>query len=273
MDGQCLKCLVNEFEERFQSEPAQFRDNACVICLSPLLTPVVVVERETWETLFHAGTFDELGRDFKISNASFKISNAFAKLVKMVGFPLDLLSSLMRDVAMTTREGKSVATFWDRKFHFVHLCDRGSCEMDAGCRVRGWVSHSWRAMDLLAGMNLTQQSGADVAYGNIRKKNNTLKCIVSPGTVTETTRQQPNGVVTSELTFKFSIAKVIVTIDPPNTCRTELSAADPLLTGPEGAELSRCPHLPPWDCSRREYAQLKFMQFIKDEPEISNNML
>jgi hypothetical protein len=31
---------------------------------------MVVVEREKWETLFHATTFDELGRDFKISNAS-----------------------------------------------------------------------------------------------------------------------------------------------------------------------------------------------------------
>jgi hypothetical protein len=43
---------------------------------------VVAVERETSKTLFHAATFDELGRDFKISNAS--------KLVKVVGFPLDL---------------------------------------------------------------------------------------------------------------------------------------------------------------------------------------
>jgi hypothetical protein len=97
MDGQCLECLVNEFEERFQSEVARFRDNACTICLGTVLThPVVVVERETWGTLFHVATFDELARDFKISNAS--------KLVKVVGFPPDLLSSWMRDVAMTTRE-------------------------------------------------------------------------------------------------------------------------------------------------------------------------
>jgi hypothetical protein len=44
---------------------------------------MVVVERETWETLFHAAIFDELGRDFKISNAS--------KVVKLVGFPPDML--------------------------------------------------------------------------------------------------------------------------------------------------------------------------------------
>jgi hypothetical protein len=80
-----LECLVNKFEERFRSEPARFRDSACPICLGPLLTLVVVVERETWETLINAATFDELGRDFKIPNAS--------KLVKVVGFPPDLLSS------------------------------------------------------------------------------------------------------------------------------------------------------------------------------------
>jgi hypothetical protein len=43
---------------------------------------MVVVKRETWKTLFRA-TFDELGRDFKTSNAS--------KVVKLVGFPPDLL--------------------------------------------------------------------------------------------------------------------------------------------------------------------------------------
>jgi hypothetical protein len=83
MGGQCLECLVTEFEKRFQSKPARFIDSACTICIGPLLTPVVVVERETWETLFYGATFDELGRDFKISNAS--------KLVKVVGFPPDLL--------------------------------------------------------------------------------------------------------------------------------------------------------------------------------------
>jgi hypothetical protein len=128
-------------------------------------------------------------------------------------------------------------------------------------------------MELLAGMHLTRQSGADVAYGNIPRKNNTLKIIIPPGTVTETTRQQPNGVVTSKLTFKFSTAKVVVTIDPPSTCRPKLSAAHPLLTGPEDVELTRYPHLPPWDCNQREYTQFKFMQSIHDEPEIYDNKL
>jgi hypothetical protein len=111
-----------------------------------------------------------------------------------------------------------------------------------------------------------------VAYGNIRRKNNTLKIIIPPGTVTETTRQQPNGVVTSELTFKFSTAKVVVT-DPPSICRPKLSATHPLFTGPVDADLSTYPHLPPWDYDQREYAQFKFMQYIHDEPEIHNNKL
>jgi hypothetical protein len=82
-------------------------------------------------------------------------------------------------------------------------------------------------MEVLAGMHLTQQSDADVAYGNIRIKSNTLKIIVPPGTVTETTRQQPNGVVTSELTFKFCTAKVVVTVDPLSICRPKLSKLTP----------------------------------------------
>jgi hypothetical protein len=103
-------------------------------------------------------------------------------------------------------------------------------------------------------MLLTRQSCADVAYGNIWRKNNTLKIIVPPCTVTETTRKQANGVVTSELAFKFSTAKVVLTLDPPITCRPKLSASHLLLTGPEGAELSRYPHLiPPWDFKQREY--------------------
>jgi hypothetical protein len=227
---------------------------------------MVVVERETWETLFHAATFDELGRDFKISNAS--------KVVKLVGFPPDLLSSWMKDIATTTRTGKSACHFWDREFRSVQFCDRGSCKKSGvGCRVRGWVFHTWYAMEQLAGMHLTRQAGADVAYGNIRRRNSTLKIIVPPGTVTETLRKQPNGIVTSEVTFKFSTAKVVVTVDPPSTCRPKLSASHPLSTGAEDADLSRYPHLPPWDCNQREYAQFKFMQSVRDEPEIYSSKL
>jgi hypothetical protein len=91
--------------------------------------------------------------------------------------------------------------------------------------------------------------------------------------VTETQRKQPNGIATSELTFKFNTAKVVVTVDPPSTCRPKLSAAHDLSTGAEDADLSRYPHLPPWDCNQREYAQFKLMQSVGDEPEIYNSKL
>jgi hypothetical protein len=111
LDGGCLDRLAEEFDEKYRSEPARYRDSACTICLGPLFTPMVVVERETWETLFHAATFDELDRDFKISNAS--------KVAKLVGFPPDMSSSWMKDIATTTRTGKSTCHFWDREFRSV----------------------------------------------------------------------------------------------------------------------------------------------------------
>jgi hypothetical protein len=152
--------------------------------------------------------------------------------------------------AWPQRVGKAGVIIWDRKFRAVQFCDRGSCEKkDVGWRVWGWFSHAWNAMELLAGMHLTRKLGADVAYGNTRRKNNTLKIIVPPGTVTKTTRQQHHCVITSQLTFKFSTARVVITTDPPSTCRPKLSAAHPLLTGPEDADFSRYPHLPVWDCN------------------------
>jgi hypothetical protein len=91
LDGECLDCLAEEFDEKFRPEPARYRISACSICLGPLLTPMVVVECKTWETLRYAWTVDELGRGFKISNAS--------KVLKLVGFPPDLLSIWMEDIA------------------------------------------------------------------------------------------------------------------------------------------------------------------------------
>jgi hypothetical protein len=96
---------VEEFEERYPAELGRYRDRSCVIYLGHVITPVVLVERETWEALFHTTTFDELGRDFRISNAS--------KLVKVLGFPLDQFTIWMKPVAMATRAGKSEDSFWD----------------------------------------------------------------------------------------------------------------------------------------------------------------
>jgi hypothetical protein len=77
-------------------------------------------------------------------------------------------------------------------------------------------------MELLTGMHLARQACADVAYGSIRRRNSTLKLIVPLGTVTETLRKQPKDIITLELTFKFSAAKVVDMVDPHSTCRPKL---------------------------------------------------
>jgi hypothetical protein len=102
---------MEEFEERYHAEPGRYRDSACEICLGPVIASVVLVKRPTWQTVFHATTFDELGRDSRILNAS--------KLVMVVGFPPDRLSNWIKAVAMATRVGKSEGTFWDHEFHSV----------------------------------------------------------------------------------------------------------------------------------------------------------
>jgi hypothetical protein len=57
---------------------------------------------------------------------------------------------------MATKVGNLGDAFWDREFRSVQFCDRGSCEnKDVGCKVRGWVVHTWKAMELLAEMHLT----------------------------------------------------------------------------------------------------------------------
>jgi hypothetical protein len=101
------------------------------------------------------------------------------------------------------------------------------------------------AMEQLAGMHLARQARADVAYVNIRRRSSTLKIIVPPGTVTETLKKQPDGIVTSENTFKLSTAKVVITVDPPSTCGPKLSDAHPHSTGADDADLSRYPTCPP----------------------------
>jgi hypothetical protein len=151
----------------------------------------------------------------------------------------------------------------------VQFGDRGSCKKSGvGCRVRGWIFHAWLAMEQLAGMHLMQYACADIAHGNIRRRNSTLKIIVPPGTVTRTLRKHPNGVVTSELTLKFNTAKDVVTVNPQSTCRPKLSVAQHLSTGPEDADLSRHPHLRRWDCNQRECAHFNLMQHVRAEPEI-----
>jgi hypothetical protein len=65
MNGEYLNSIAEELDEKYRSEPARYRDSACTPCLGPLLTPMVVVERETWEALFHATTLTSSAATYK----------------------------------------------------------------------------------------------------------------------------------------------------------------------------------------------------------------
>eukprot|EP00873_Tetraselmis_striata_P000431 jgi/Tetstr1/420695/TSEL_011780.t1 len=64
LEGECLECLVECFEEAYASEPQRYKNTACTACFGPLLAPVAVVERATWEAQFQLAAWNELGRDF-----------------------------------------------------------------------------------------------------------------------------------------------------------------------------------------------------------------
>eukprot|EP00873_Tetraselmis_striata_P000516 jgi/Tetstr1/420780/TSEL_011857.t1 len=172
-----------------------------------------------------------MGRDFKISNA--------AKSVKLRGFPPRLMTTWMAHVQSDASKGSDP---WDREMRVVRYCERGSCEKPGvGCKVRGWNFHTYRAMELLGGFHHIRQTGKDKGYGNIRRRRNSLKIMVPPGTLVERTWKNPNRVISSELTFTFSTAKVVVTEDPPTTCKPKI---------------------------QRDYVQFKFQQSLLQEPEI-----
>eukprot|EP00873_Tetraselmis_striata_P016664 jgi/Tetstr1/436928/TSEL_025701.t1 len=257
-EGPCLFCLSEQFNDEYGSQPTRWVNHSCSNCLGPLVASVDLVEQDEWETLFHAACFEEMGRDFKISNA--------AKSVKLRGFPPRLMTTWMAHVKSDASNGSDP---WDRELRVVRYCERGSCEKPGvGCKVRGWNFHTYRAMELLGGFHHIRQTGKDKGYGNIRRRRNSLKIMVPPGTLVERTWKNPNGVISSEVTFTFSTAKVVVTEDPPTTCKPKMSAAHPLDTSPETASLSRYPHIPPWACSQRDYVQFKFQQSLLQEPEI-----
>eukprot|EP00873_Tetraselmis_striata_P034099 jgi/Tetstr1/454363/TSEL_041270.t1 len=81
------ECLVECFEEAYASEPQRYKNNAC---FGPLLAPVAVVERATWEAQFQLAAWNELGRDSRLSNA--------AKSFKLCGFPSAVLASWVNDI-------------------------------------------------------------------------------------------------------------------------------------------------------------------------------
>eukprot|EP00873_Tetraselmis_striata_P037489 jgi/Tetstr1/457753/TSEL_044298.t1 len=162
-EGTCLFCLSKQFNDEYGSQPTRWVNHSCSNCLGPLVASVDLVEQDEWETLFHAACFEEMGRDFKISNA--------AKSVKLRGFPPRLMTTWMAHVKSDASNGSDP---WDRELRVT---------------------------------------GKDKGYGNIRRRRNSLKIMVPPGTLVERTWKNPNGVISSEVTFTFSTAKVVVTED------------------------------------------------------------
>eukprot|EP00873_Tetraselmis_striata_P029500 jgi/Tetstr1/449764/TSEL_036829.t1 len=43
LEGECLECVVECFEEAYASEPQRYKNTACTSCFGPLLAPVAVV--------------------------------------------------------------------------------------------------------------------------------------------------------------------------------------------------------------------------------------
>eukprot|EP00873_Tetraselmis_striata_P041245 jgi/Tetstr1/461509/TSEL_006615.t1 len=102
--------------------------------------PVAVVERATWEAQFQLAAWNELGRDWRLSNA--------AKSFKLCGFPSALLANRVNEIVKKCREPSMEA--WDREYPSVKYCERGdSEEFGVGRLVRGYVFLTMRALELL----------------------------------------------------------------------------------------------------------------------------
>eukprot|EP00873_Tetraselmis_striata_P007230 jgi/Tetstr1/427494/TSEL_017620.t1 len=140
LEGESLEFLVECCEEAYASEPQRYKNTACTACFGPLLTPVAVVERATWEAQFQLAAWNELGRDWRLSNA--------AKSFKLSGFPSALLATWVTDIGKKCREPSLKA--WDREYPSVKYCERGNNEKPGvGRLVRGYVFLTIRAIALL----------------------------------------------------------------------------------------------------------------------------
>eukprot|EP00873_Tetraselmis_striata_P021218 jgi/Tetstr1/441482/TSEL_003125.t1 len=53
LEGECLESMMECFEEAYASQPQRYKNTTCTACFGPLLAPVAVVERATWEAQFH----------------------------------------------------------------------------------------------------------------------------------------------------------------------------------------------------------------------------
>eukprot|EP00873_Tetraselmis_striata_P009316 jgi/Tetstr1/429580/TSEL_019480.t1 len=117
LEGECLECLVECFEEAYASEPQRYKNTASTACFGPVLAP-----------------------DWRVSNA--------AKSFKLCGFPSALLGSWVNDIVKKCREPSLEA--WDREYPSVKYCERGDSEKPGvGHFVRGYVFLTMFAMELL----------------------------------------------------------------------------------------------------------------------------
>eukprot|EP00873_Tetraselmis_striata_P010896 jgi/Tetstr1/431160/TSEL_020872.t1 len=140
LEGECLECLVECFEDAYASEPQRYKNTACTACFGPLPAPMAVVERATWEAQFQLAAWNELGRDWPLLNA--------VKSFKLCGFPSALLACWVNDIVVKCREPSMEA--WDREYPSVKYCERGDSEKHGvGRLVRGYVFLTMRAMELL----------------------------------------------------------------------------------------------------------------------------
>eukprot|EP00873_Tetraselmis_striata_P028402 jgi/Tetstr1/448666/TSEL_035908.t1 len=153
-EGPRLFCLSEQFNDEYGSQPTRWINHSCSNCLVPLVASVDLVEQDEWETLFHAACFEEMGRDFKISNA--------ATSVKLRGFPPRLLTTWTANVQSDASKGSYL---WVRELRVVRYCERDSCEKPGvDGKVRGWSFHTaYRAMELLGGFHHIRQTGKDKA--------------------------------------------------------------------------------------------------------------
>eukprot|EP00873_Tetraselmis_striata_P039486 jgi/Tetstr1/459750/TSEL_005103.t1 len=94
--------------------------------LRPSPSPVADVERATWEAHLQLAAWNELGRDWRVSNA--------AKSFKLCGFPSALLASWVNDIVKKCREPSLEA--WDPiipRSSIASAATAGSLEAAASC--------------------------------------------------------------------------------------------------------------------------------------------
>eukprot|EP00873_Tetraselmis_striata_P002345 jgi/Tetstr1/422609/TSEL_013415.t1 len=61
LEGECLECLVECFEEAYASEPQRYKNTACRACFGPLLAPCREPSLEAWDREYSSVKYCERG--------------------------------------------------------------------------------------------------------------------------------------------------------------------------------------------------------------------